>query len=79
MVQHGVRIQDDDFGAANSHYVAAGGILWTTVGYEYGDSPGWGDEAAEGNEETHDEVDSAADDGEDDRHGRRSLRHPNER
>ena len=37
--QEGVALKDDDFGAANSHYVAAGGILWTTVGYEFGDSP----------------------------------------
>jgi len=32
-------LSTSDFGAANSHYVAAGGIIWTTVGYEYGSSP----------------------------------------
>jgi len=32
-------LSTSSFGSANSHYVAAGGIMWTTVGYEYGSSP----------------------------------------
>jgi len=32
-------LSTSSFGSANSHYLAAAGILWKTSGYEYGSSP----------------------------------------
>ena len=37
--QYASALSTSNFGSANSHYLAAAGILWKTSGYEYGDSP----------------------------------------
>ncbi len=37
--QYASALSTANFGSANSHYLAAAGILWKTSGYEYGTSP----------------------------------------
>lgn len=37
--QYASALSTSNFGSANSHYLAAAGILWKTSGYEYGTSP----------------------------------------